>query len=149
MVVLTVLPQLLYVDKRVPAVREGHSQMVWSSYSSEQSHTGKHCNAGTALKDPMPLSGTAVQQSDNRDSCYGSRQTLTSPSDNVLCLMGIVHARFLSSTTSPSDGDEDPPVCVACNAYITVKHILIECADLVEVTKSILRRDLCTHCSKM
>ena len=26
-------------------------------------------------------------------------------------------------------------VCVACNAVITVKHILIECADLVEIRK--------------
>ena len=26
-------------------------------------------------------------------------------------------------------------MCVACNAAITVKHILIECADLVEVRK--------------
>ena len=33
---------------------------------------------------------------------------------------------------------EEPPVCVACNAAITVKHILIECADLVEVRKKYL-----------
>ena len=30
---------------------------------------------------------------------------------------------------------EEPPVCAACNATITVKHILIECADLVVVRK--------------
>ena len=30
---------------------------------------------------------------------------------------------------------EDPLVCVACNTIITVKHILIECADLVEDRK--------------
>ena len=30
---------------------------------------------------------------------------------------------------------EELPVCVAFNTTITVKHILIECADLVEVTK--------------
>ena len=30
---------------------------------------------------------------------------------------------------------EEGPVCVACNATITVKHILIECADLVEIRK--------------
>ena len=28
---------------------------------------------------------------------------------------------------------EEAPVCVACNAVITVKHILIECADLLEI----------------
>ena len=30
---------------------------------------------------------------------------------------------------------EEPPVCVACNTVITVSHILIGCADIVEVTK--------------
>ena len=30
---------------------------------------------------------------------------------------------------------EEAPVCIACNAVITVKHILIECADLSEITK--------------
>ena len=28
------------------------------------------------------------------------------------------------------------PVCVACNAVISGKHILIECADLLEFTKN-------------
>ena len=31
--------------------------------------------------------------------------------------------------------EEEAPVCVACNAVITVKRILIECADLLEVRK--------------
>ena len=30
---------------------------------------------------------------------------------------------------------EEAPVCVACGAVITVKHILIECADLLEIRK--------------
>ena len=30
---------------------------------------------------------------------------------------------------------EEPPVCITCNTTITVKHILIECADLVAVRK--------------
>ena len=30
---------------------------------------------------------------------------------------------------------EEAPVCVACNAVITVKHILVECADLLEIRK--------------
>ena len=30
---------------------------------------------------------------------------------------------------------EEAPVCVACNTVITVKHILIECADLLEMSK--------------
>ena len=29
----------------------------------------------------------------------------------------------------------EAPVCVACNAVITVKHILIECADLLKIRK--------------
>ena len=30
---------------------------------------------------------------------------------------------------------EEAPVCVACNAVITVKHTLIECADMLEIRK--------------
>ena len=30
---------------------------------------------------------------------------------------------------------EEAPVCAACNTVITVKHILIECADLLEIGK--------------
>ena len=30
---------------------------------------------------------------------------------------------------------EEVPVCVACNAVITVKHISIESADLLEIRK--------------
>ena len=30
---------------------------------------------------------------------------------------------------------EEAPVCIACGAVITVKHILIECADLLEIRK--------------
>ena len=30
---------------------------------------------------------------------------------------------------------EEAPVCVACNAVMKVKHILIECADLLEIRK--------------
>ena len=33
---------------------------------------------------------------------------------------------------------EEAPVCVACNAVITVKHILIECAGLLEIRKKYL-----------
>ena len=30
---------------------------------------------------------------------------------------------------------EEAPVCVACGAVITVKHILIECVDLLKIRK--------------
>ena len=30
---------------------------------------------------------------------------------------------------------EEAPVCVACDVVLTVKHILIECADLLETRK--------------
>ena len=30
---------------------------------------------------------------------------------------------------------EEASVCVACNVLLTVKHILIECADLLEIRK--------------
>ena len=30
---------------------------------------------------------------------------------------------------------EEAPICVACNVVPAVKHILIECADLLEIRK--------------
>ena len=30
---------------------------------------------------------------------------------------------------------EEAPVCVACNVVLTIKHILTECADLLETRK--------------
>ena len=39
---------------------------------------------------------------------------------------------------------EEAYVCVACDAVITVKHILIECADVLEI-RNISKRDLCIH----
>ena len=30
---------------------------------------------------------------------------------------------------------EEDPVCVACNVALTVKHVLIECADMLEISK--------------
>ena len=40
---------------------------------------------------------------------------------------------------------EEAPVCDACNTVLTVKHIMIECADLLEVRKNISSRSLCIH----
>ena len=40
---------------------------------------------------------------------------------------------------------EEVPVCVACNTVITVKHILIECADLLGLERNISKRNLCIH----
>ena len=40
---------------------------------------------------------------------------------------------------------EETPVCVACGAVITVKHILTECADLLRLERKISKRDLCIH----
>ena len=48
---------------------------------------------------PDPPLGTVPRQLDKTYSCYGSRQTLTSPSDSVFCLVTVAsHARFLSDT---------------------------------------------------
>ena len=41
-------------------------------------------------------------------------------------------------------GKEEVPVCVACNTVITVKHILTECADLLDIRKKYFEdRSLC------
>ena len=43
---------------------------------------------------------TVIQQWGKKTySCYGSRQTLTLPSDSVLCLGRTMHTTFLSDTT--------------------------------------------------
>ena len=31
---------------------------------------------------------------------------------------------------------EEAPVCVACNVVLSIKHILIECADLLETRET-------------
>ena len=48
---------------------------------------------------PRPPSDTVVRQLDETYSCYGSRQTLSSLSGCVLCLMRTAHARFPSDST--------------------------------------------------
>ena len=40
---------------------------------------------------------------------------------------------------------KEAPVCVACNVVLTVKHILIECADFLEIRKKYFEeRSLCS-----
>ena len=56
----------------------------------------------------------------------------TRKEDTVLNTLHIGHTYFTHFFILTK---EEPPVCVACNTIITIKHILIECADLVEVRK--------------
>ena len=56
--------------------------------------------------------------------------------DTVLNRLHIGHSYLTHSFVSRW---EETPFCVARNAVITVKHILIECADLVEIRKKNLR----------
>ena len=44
-----------------------------------------------------------------------------------LCTSYLTHSFIL--------GKEEAPVCVACNALITVKHVLTDCADLLKIRK--------------
>ena len=76
-----------------------------------------------------PHSDTVVRPRDKTYSCYGSRQTLTSPSDSVWCLMKTAHARFLSHmtrcpiatskpvcrTTVPNSGSVSLPTGLLCS----------------------------------
>ena len=54
---------------------------------------------GLRPEGPYPLLDSVDRPLGQTYSCYGSRQTLTSPSDSVLCLMRIAHAKFPSDTT--------------------------------------------------
>ena len=56
----------------------------------------------------------------------------TRKEDTVLNRLHIGHSYFTQSFLLKK---EEHPVCVACNTTITVKHVFIECADLLEVRK--------------
>ena len=56
----------------------------------------------------------------------------TRKENTVLNRLHIGHSYLTHSFISRKD---EAPVCVACNTVLTVKHILIECADLLEVRK--------------
>ena len=54
----------------------------------------------------------------------------TRKEDTVLNRLHIGHSYLTYSFILRK---EEAPVCVACNAIITVKHILTECAHLLEI----------------
>ena len=56
----------------------------------------------------------------------------TRKENTVLNRLHIGHSYLPHSFTLRK---EEAPVCIACDAVITVKHILIECADLMEIRK--------------
>ena len=56
----------------------------------------------------------------------------TRKEDTVLNRLHIGHSYFTHSFLLKK---EEPAVCVTCNTATTVKHTLIECADLVEIRK--------------
>ena len=50
-------------------------------------------------------------------------------------VLNRLHISYSYPTHSFILRKEETPVCVACNAVITVKHILIENADLLDIRK--------------
>ena len=44
---------------------------------------------------------------------------------------------------------EEAPLGVVCNTVLTIKHILIECAELLEVMKNISNKSLCIYSFEM
>ena len=56
----------------------------------------------------------------------------TRKENTVLDILHIGHSYLTHSFILRK---EESPVCVTCGAVITVKHILIECADLLEIRK--------------
>ena len=69
---------------------------------------GVHCDQCRVMQGLDPLNTRQVYDWEKACSCYGSRQTLASPSESVLCLMRIVHTAFLPHTLS----DGDVKVCL-------------------------------------
>ena len=71
-------------------------------------------------------------------------EILQKPSDKLLSfcntrkentVLNRLHTGHSYLTHSFILGKEEAPVCVACNTVLTVKHILIDCADLLEDRK--------------
>ena len=56
----------------------------------------------------------------------------TRKENTVLNRLHIGHSYLMHSIILRN---EEAPVCFACNTVITVKHILIECTDLLEIRK--------------
>ena len=56
----------------------------------------------------------------------------TRKEDSVLNRLHIGHSYLTHSFILKK---EEAPVCAACNVVLTVKHILIECTDLLEIRK--------------
>ena len=56
----------------------------------------------------------------------------TRKENNILNRLHIGHSYLTHSFILRK---EEAPVCVACYAVITVKHVLTECADLLEIRK--------------
>ena len=66
----------------------------------------------------------------------------TRKENTVLNRLHIGHSYLMHSIILRN---EEAPVCFACNALITVKHILIECADLLEIRKKYFEeKSLCS-----
>ena len=62
----------------------------------------------------------------NLSFCYTRKE------NTVLNRLHIGHSYLTHSFILRKEG---APVCVACNVVLTVKHILTECADLLETRK--------------
>ena len=68
---------LLYEQVTLPFTSCVYPPTIWPCYVNHPIHY-----QATTVSDPI--------------SCYESRQSFSSPSDSILCLMSIAHARFLS-----------------------------------------------------
>ena len=66
---------------------------------------------------PVVIIKSVIRQWDETYSCNGSRQTLTSSSDSVMCLSRTAHASFLSDTKLCGDD-----VKVGLSYYCGTKH---------------------------
>ena len=83
-------------------------------------------------------------------------EILPKPADKLLSFcntkkestLNILHTGHSYLTHSFVLRGEEAPLCVARNAVITVKHILIECADLLEIRKKYFEEIFVLTCSE-
>ena len=76
-----------------------------------------------------------LKLSDNSLSFWNTWKEVTVLSRLLIDHSDLTHSFILK--------EEEPPVCVVCNTIITIKHILIECADNSGGQKEILWGEIC------
>ena len=65
--------------------------------------------------------------------------------ETVIFRLRIGHFLFIAHSFLLKD--EEPPVCIGCDEFLTIEHILLTCSDLIEIRESHFKAH-CVCCFK-